>query len=118
MTDPNSPIIDFYPTGMFFQIMNFGSPPRLTWHTALFLLSEFEVDMNGKRFAWQVRYLIFTFWIWFIFIGSFDWVFLVLSNMKGVAKLPFIDEDRLLAEIKKIEHTLTVSYLKGKTCSL
>lgn len=48
MTDDDSPIIDFYPT-------------------------DFKIDLNGKKFAWQ-----------------------------GVALLPFVDQQRLLAALNNV----------------
>ncbi|RRT42552.1 hypothetical protein GW17_00015488 [Ensete ventricosum] len=88
MSDPTSPILDFYPT-------------------------DFEVDMNGKRFSWQVRLsqvLIRSFCCLCYNIAfdimQFDGI--VGNLFQGIAKLPFIDETRLLSEIKKVEHTLTV----------
>jgi 5'-3' exoribonuclease 2 len=53
MTSPESPIFDFYPT-------------------------EFKIDLNGKKFAWQ-----------------------------GVALLPFVDEKLLIKTLDDVYHTLS-----------
>jgi len=58
MYQPDSPIIDFYP-------------------------SDFKIDLNGKKYAWQ-----------------------------GVALLPFVDESRLLGSLKEVYPTLTTREAK------
>lgn len=58
MSNPDSPIIDFYPL-------------------------DFEIDLNGKKYAWQ-----------------------------GVALLPFVDEKRLLAALSQVYPDLTELEMK------
>lgn len=58
MLDPKSPIIDFYP-------------------------DDFQIDLNGKKFAWQ-----------------------------GVALLPFVDEQRLFKAVDPYRHELTLEEQK------
>lgn len=70
---------------------------------AIMLLTDFEVDMNGKRFSWQVLITLDFLRTIFSYLCTDTYL-----NVKGIAKLPFIDESRLLAEVAKVEHTLTV----------
>jgi 5'-3' exoribonuclease 2 len=61
MLDPQSPIIDFYP-------------------------EDFQIDLNGKKFAWQ-----------------------------GVALLPFVDESRLFKAVEPYRKELTLAEQKRNT---
>lgn len=88
-------------------------------HCSSFQL-DFEVDMNGKRYAWQVCVIhIASSWSYgqkglmrnHIECAISDIFVFFMLTLKGIAKLPFIDEARLLAEVATVEHTLTVWYM-------
>lgn len=77
------------------------------------MLLDFEIDMNGKRFAWQVFHMLSMSLSWMnkyfcIYLINENNVCLYLPKKQGIAKLPFIDEKKLLTETKKLEDTLTV----------
>lgn len=61
MTNPSSPIFHFYPAGkidnlfinfVFCDILHIF----LFWYYIDTFLTDFEIDMSGKKFAWQVLY--------------------------------------------------------------
>lgn len=77
MESVDSEIIDFYPT-------------------------DFKIDLNGKKFAWQgnnkTTNLINCFVLNFIFFH----LNIMNSSLKGVVLLPFIDEIRLLNAVNSV----------------
>lgn len=75
--------------------------------------SDFEIDVDGKRFSWQVYYFLLMYFLNIIafhllIIIIITYYYFVLFSHKGICKLPFIDEERLLSETTKLEKDLGV----------
>lgn len=108
MTDPNSSILDFYPTGKSWEYVH-----RIKFLTAKFYNVFIIFIVKNSRLTWMGRDLHGRYccickkhtWL----LGC--WIFLVmlfLNFVKGLCKLPFIEEDRLIAETSKLANELKV----------
>lgn len=126
MVNEQSSILDFYPLGKVvylawrFFLVFFVLCCYLNWFLvgscsySVFGYVDFEVDNEGKRFMWQVCSLKSLLIICKIFvIRAVQYMLMeinVVCLIKGIVKLPFIEEKRLLAETGELKKGLSVRF--------